>query len=213
MTGLALAVPVLVALAGWIPFLRALRRGSRRAAAVRIGGWALALVVGLPALELAVPGGCAPFFPGAPAYAQEMLQWARRGTGCEGEPACFLPQHALHAGAFAAATLLTAGLAGLAFATVLFGWMGAYAAGLAGATGQPALAVLLAWHPWAVVRVAAYVALGVALAEPLARRGLPRLPGRGRWLAAGLAGLLLDVLLKATLAQLWRRAVLLPLLQ
>lgn len=212
MTALSLAAPLLLAVPGWIPFRRALRRGSRRRAAAWVGAWALTLAVGLPPLGRAVPDGGARLFPGASAYAQAMLQWVRTGSGCEGEPACFLPQHALHAAVFAAATLATAGLAGLVFAAVLFGWMGAYAAALGTAAGRPALAVLLAWHPWAVIRVAAYLALGVALAEPLARRGLPTLPGRARWLAAGLAGLLLDVLLKATLAEAWRRALLRPLL-
>lgn len=211
MTALHLLVPPLLGACAWVPLLRALRQGSRRRAAAWIGAWALALATLLPALEATVPGVSGNLFPGAVPYASEMMSWVRTGVGCEGAPSCFLPQHAAHAAAFAAGALATAGLAGLVFAAVLFGWMGAYAGALGAASGAPALAAVLCWHPWAVLRVAAYVALGVALAEPFARLGLPPLPGRARWFAAGLAGLLLDVLLKTALADAWRSAVLLPL--
>lgn len=211
MTTVQLAVPAVLGGCAWLPFVRALRRGRRGRAAAWIAGWALALVVALPTLETIVPGCSADLFPGAGAYAAEMMRWVGMGVGCEGDPACFLPQHAVHAAAFAVATLATAGLAGLVFAAVLFGWMGAYAGALGAASGAPALAAVLCWHPWAVVRVAAYVALGVALAEPLARLGLPRLSGRCRWLAAGIAGLLLDALLKVALAAPWWRLVVHPL--
>jgi hypothetical protein len=56
------------------------------------------------------------------------------------------------------------------------------------------------------------VALGTALARPLLGRllwrGASRPPLSGRLVAAGLAGVALDLLLKAWLAPFWRRAVL-----
>lgn len=207
-----LVVPPLVALIGWLPLVVALRRGRRGAAAAVTAAWALTLMAGLAGLEAARPGVCAALFPRAAEYRQEMLAWAASGQGCESEPTCFLPRHALHAVLFAAATLATGGYLGLVFASVLFGWMGAYAGGLAAASATPAVAAAAAWHPWALVRVAAYTALGVALAEPLVRFGLPRLPGWGRWLLAGLAGLGLDVILKALLAPWWWAHVIRPLL-
>lgn len=207
-----LVVPLVLALAAWLPFLAALRRGRRRAAVGWVAAWSAALGALMPAVERIAPGVCGAWFAGAARYAESMAEWARTGVGCESTPGCFLPQHLLHAVAFCIASAATAGLAGLVLAAVLFGWMGAYAAALGTASGAPVAAAALAWHPWAVVRVAAYLALGVALAEPLARRGLVPLPGRGRWLLAGSVGLLLDVALKALLARWWQQAVLAPLL-
>lgn len=213
MRALQLLAPLALACPAWVVLVAALRRGSRTVAAARVALWAVILAVALPAGEAIHPGLCAALFPGAATYAAGMAAWADSGSGCEGDPECFLPQHATHAAAFAAATLATGGLAGLAFAAVLFGWMGAYAGALGQASGHPVAAAVLCWHPWALVRVAAFVALGVALAEPLARRGLPPRPGGRRWLAAGLAGLLLDAALKALAAEPWRRLVLEPLLR
>jgi hypothetical protein len=207
-----LLLPGLLAALVWVPFVVALRHGRRLAAAGVVAAWSVALAAGLPALERWSPGVCARSFVGAGEYAAQMAVWARAGVGCESDPACFVPQHLLHAVAFVVGSVATAGLAGLAFAAVLFGWMGAYAAALATASGAPVAAAALAWHPWAVVRVAAYLSLGVALAEPLARHGLPALPGRGRWVAFGVTGLVADIALKALFAAFWQRAVLLPLL-
>jgi hypothetical protein len=203
--------PPLLALVAWLPLVGALRRGRRGVAVAVVALWAALLAGGTAALEVRRPGSCAALFPRAAEYREEMLTWARNGEGCESSPACFVPQHLLHAALFAAATVATSGYLGLVFASVLFGWMGAYAGGLAATSGTPLWAAALAWHPWAVVRVAAYLALGVALAEPLIRLGLPRLPGWRRWLLAGLAGLAVDIVLKALLAPWWWARVIHPL--
>ncbi len=209
---LLLFVPFLLALVAWLPFVALLRQGRRGGAVAVVGTWAAMLMVGLPLLEMQFPGICGRMFPGAARYGASMLSWAVTGVGCESDPTCFLPQHLLHAGIFAVATLATGGLLGLVFASVLFGWMGAYGGGLAVISTTPTVAALASWHPWAVVRVAAYLALGVALAEPLVRFGLP--PGRPRfpWLAAGVAGLVVDVVVKMVLATTWWRVVVHPLL-
>lgn len=206
-----LIVPPLLALVAWLPLVGSLRRGRRGVAVAAVALWAALLAGGTAALEVRRPGSCAALFPRAAEYREEMLSWARSGEGCESSPSCFVPRHLLHAALFAAATVATGGYLGLVFASVLFGWMGAYAGGLAGASGTPLLAAALAWHPWAVVRVAAYLALGVALAEPLVRLGLPRPAGWRRWLLAGLAGLAVDIVLKALLAPWWWARVVHPL--
>ncbi len=202
--------PLLLGLPGWLGFAHAVRGGRRRDAVAWVVLWTALLMVGLPAVESRRPGTLPRLAPGAERYGTAMLEWAATGNGCESEPRCFLPQHALHAGVFAVAAAASGGLLALAFASVLFVWMGTYAAGLAAASGR-SIAVLLAWHPWALLRVAAFIALGLALSEPLLRRGLPPLPGRGRWLAAGCAGLLADALLKALLAPWWWAHVIHPL--
>jgi len=207
-----LAVPPLLALVAWLPLVASLRRGRRGQAALVVAAWAVLLATGTAAVEAWRPGSCAAAFPRAAEYQREMLAWVASGEGCESSVACFLPRHLLHAALFAAATVATGGYLGLVFASILFGWMGAYAGSLAALSDTPLTAAVLAWHPWAVVRVAAYIALGVALAEPLVGLGLPRPPGWRRWLLAGLAGLALDILLKAWLAPWWWAHVIRPLL-
>ena len=139
-----------------------------------------------------------------------MLEWVTTGTGCEGDPRCFLPQHILHLGVFLLLARTTAGLGGLAMGAVLFGWMGAYTGALAARAVNPS-ALLLGWHPWAVLRVAGFILLGLACTEPMARRGLPPLPGRQRLWRWGLALCLADAILKGLAAEWWRLQVLLPL--
>ncbi len=207
-----LVVPPALALVAWLPLVAALRRGRRGVAALVVAAWAVLLAAGTAAIEAWRPGSCAAAFPRAAEYRQEMLAWADSGEGCESNIVCFLPRHLLHAALFAAGTVATGGYLGLVFASILFGWMGAYAGGLAALSEAPLTAALAAWHPWAVVRVAAYIALGVALAEPLVGFGLPRPAGWRRWLLAGLAGLVLDILLKALLAPWWWAHVIHPLL-
>lgn len=206
-----LVVPPLIALAAWLPLVVALRRGRRGVAALVVASWAVLLATGTAALEVWRPGSCAAVFPRAGEYQREMLAWANGGKGCESSVACFLPRHLLHAALFTAATVATGGYLGLVFASILVGWMGAYAGGLAALSSAPLSAALAAWHPWAVVRVAAYIALGVALAEPLVGFGLPRPPGWRRWLLVGLVGLLLDLVLKALLAPWWWAHIIRPL--
>ena len=71
--------------------------------------------------------------------------------------------------------------------------------------------LLFGWQPWALCRVAAFVVLGVVLAEPLLAR-LKGYPYRGlssarRYLAWAAAGIAADWILKAALAPAWREAL------
>lgn len=200
-------IPALLATPAWLGLLACLRRGDRRRALLVVAVWAGVLGAGLPLLEWWFPGSCARLFPGAARYREAMLTWVQTGRGCEGTPACFVPQHLAHLVLFTLATVATAGLGGLAFGVVLFGWMGAYTGGLAQLSGSP-LGLAVGWHPWATLRVAAFLFLGVALAEPLARWGLPPLPGRSRFLLRGLMLVAADLALKWLLAEWWRMSVL-----
>ncbi|MFN3414531.1 MAG: hypothetical protein ACK42L_10785 [Thermoanaerobaculum sp.] len=196
----------------WAALRRYLKKGRRGAATLAVGTWFALFALALGVLETRWPGLCGRFFPGAQAYADGMLAWVHTGVGCEGTPSCFIPQHLAHLTAFLLLTLTTGGVGGLALATVLFGWMGAYTGGLA-LLSQTPWALVAGWHPWALLRVLGFLLLGVAFSEPLLAGGLSSLKRNQRWWLAGLALCVADVLLKWACAEAWREGVLLSLLR
>ncbi len=191
----------------WLVF-----HARRLAAVLLMAGWFSTLAVVLALLEVRYPGVCGRLFPGAQTYAEDMLAWVRTGSGCEGSPSCFVPQHLAHLATFLGLTLATGGLGGLVLAVVLFGWMGAYTGGLAVLAQNP-WAFLAGWHPWALLRVAGFLFLGVAFSEPLLGGGLASLWKNRHWWLAGFAFCVADVLVKWCCAEAWRVAVLQPLLR
>jgi hypothetical protein len=90
---------------------------------------------------------------------------------------------------------------------LLMNYMSYYVGQLASLSQQPLLVACLAWHPWTVARVVAFVILGALISEPLLLR--LRFPQQARRSIAAPAALalgllLLDGLLKYTLASAWR---------
>lgn len=194
----------------WVRFRQLVVQSRRRVAALLVAGWFLALAMALAFLESRFPGTCGRLFPGAQAYAEGMLEWVRTGSGCEGTPSCFLPQHLMHLALFLGLTWATGGFGGMAMATVLFGWMGAYTGKLAVLAESP-WAFVAGWHPWAVLRVVGFVLLGVAFSEPLLGGGLSALRKSQRWWLPGFAFCLADLLVKWFCAEAFRVSVLQPL--
>jgi hypothetical protein len=137
-----------------------------------------------------------------------MFTWIRTGVGTEGSPRAFIPQHALHLGAFVVLSLLTASALSITMGAVLMNYMDFYVASLARA-GAPAWAVvLLGWQPWAIARVAAFSTLGVVLAQPLLRRvrpGVAPLQASRPFVIVAATLLLADVALKTLFAPAWGR--------
>lgn len=198
--GLAWAVPLLAPLTLWRPF-------ARRVRADAIGGawriamlWAVLLAVGVMVLVLAQPGPARAAIIHGETYKAEMFPWIATGEGRESDPARFVPQHLLHLGAFLILTLVSGGYLGLALGAALLDYMAYFVASYALASHNAA-ALLLAWVPWSVVRIAAFVLLGALASRPLLVHGFEPPDRRHLRLALiGVAGLLVDVVLKAALA-------------
>jgi hypothetical protein len=199
-------LPILNTLAAFPVMVACLRGGAvRRAVAVMLV-WALVMAVCATALSWWRPDGSERLILNGAAYRQEMFAWVRTGIGAESEPSRFLPQHLLHGSVFAALSLATGSALSMPMGAVLMNYMGHYVGTLAARSATPLATALLAWPPWALVRVASFVVLGVVLAGPV----LGRVFGfafawrdQRRLLAAGLAGLVVDATVKWLLAPWW----------
>jgi hypothetical protein len=209
--GIPILVPILNTLASFPFMVLALKRGDVRGAVGRMLLWALAMGVTATLMSYARPEQTGLLFLRAQAYRTEMFNWVLTGTGPESTPSQFIPQQMGHAAMFAGLALATGGALGMPMGAVLMNYMGHYVGTLAETSAHPALTMLLAWHPWAVIRVISFVAIGVVLSAPVLSRiakfhvdwntARPLLAWAG-------AGLVLDVLLKALLAPAWQRLLL-----
>lgn len=209
--GMPLVVPVLNTLASYPFMLSALRRGRPRDAILLMLLWALSMGVCATLIAYAAPWRASAIFLRGDAYRAEMFTWVMTGRGAESSPSQFIPQQAGHAALFVMLALATAGTLAMPMGAVLMNYMGTYVGSLAAASRHPAAAMLLGWHPWAVIRVASFVALGVVLSAVLLSRAFRFQVdwrfGR-RVIALAACGLVLDVALKAALAPGWQRLLL-----
>ena len=209
--GWALGVPALVPVlntAASFPFMvLALKRGDLRLAIARMLVWALAMGVCATLLSFARPAQTETLFLHAAEYRAEMFAWVLTGRGAESAPSQFIPQQAAHTLLFVALALATGSVLAMPMGAVLMNYMGHYVGTLAAQSAHPMLTLLLAWHPWAVIRVVSFVALGVVLSVPVLSRVARMKPvGDVRpYLAAAGGGLVLDVVLKWLLAPAWQR--------
>lgn len=209
--GVPALIPILNALAG-VPFMAlALRRGAVRLAIARMLVWALALGVCATLLSYGRPAATDTLFLNGASYRTEMFTWVLTGRGAESTPSQFIPQQARDAAIFAGVALATGGVLAMAMGAVLMNYMGHYVGALAASSARPGATMLLAWAPWAVVRVISFVAIGVALAMPIwarvGRRPIDWTEARAP-LALACAGLLVDVVTKWLMAPAWHRLLL-----
>jgi hypothetical protein len=204
--------PVLVPLlntAASFPFMvRALERGDLRLAIGRMLVWAMTLGACATWLSYVRPAATDMLFLRGAAYRTEMFAWVATGRGAESSPSRFIPQHAAHAALFVCLTVVSGGVLAMPMGAMLMNYMGHYVGTLAAISAHPAWTMVLAWHPWAVIRVISFVILGVVLSRPL----LSRVVGfKAEWrdarsfLAIAAGGLVLDVVLKWVLAPTWQR--------
>src|ERR1043166_2671026 len=209
--GIPIVLPMLNAAAG-VPFMiAALRAGDLRRAGARMLLWALAMGVCATLWSYARPAQTDRLFVRGEAYRTEMFRWVLTGNGVESTPSQFIPQHAGHAAVFAAVAVATGSLLAMPLGAVLMNYMGHYVGALAAASRHPVWTLVLGWHPWAIVRIICFVAMGVVLAVPLLSRVTTvriDVPAAKRLLAIAAAGLVVDVLMKSLLAPSWQHLLL-----
>lgn len=221
-TGGPFVLPIAATLVAWPVLAILVARGRRAAAAGAVLAWAATLSATLIVMTAPAPAGMDPMVLNGPAYRDEMFGFIRTGAGREADPGQFVPQHLLHVTAFALLAVLSGGLLGIAMGAALVGYMSFYVGSLAAACPGSLLPYVAGWPPWAILRVAGFVLIGVVLAEPaiaaLHRRAGGPSTAKSRWWvdprgprfarrALGLAfGLLLaDIAMKTWLAPHWAR--------
>ena len=204
-----LVLPILATLCVY-PFMASLiARGRRPAATLAALLWAASLSAAIIAATRRDPAMMGGIVLHGPAYRDEMFAFVRSGAGRESDPFQFVPQHLLHLLVFASLSIVSGGALGILLGAVLVGYMSYYVGSLAAAGGAPATALLYGWPPYAILRVVAFVILGVCLSEPLLLRLRRRSTGspspaarRPYYLAAALL-LLADLIIKWLCAPAW----------
>jgi hypothetical protein len=209
--GVPALVPVFNTVASFPLMVLALRRGDLRLAVARMLLWALTLGVTATLLSYARPIETGQLFVRAPQYRAEMFTWVATGRGIESAPAQFIPQHVAHAALFCGLALISGGTVGMMMGAALMNYMGHYVGTLAESSAHPMRTLLLAWHPWAVIRIICFVVIGVVLSIPVLSRLVALTvdwrQARRLLICAG-SGLVVDVMLKTLLAPTWQRLLL-----
>lgn len=193
--------PFVAPLALWPSFSAAVRAGRRRRALSLGLLWALLLTVSTIVLTQVAPQAAGRGIWNAEPYRSEMFRWIESGVGKENEPARFVTEHLAHLGGFVVLSLASGGYLGLVLGAALLAYMNYFVGAFALSAQAPIAGAVVAWVPWAVLRVVAFVALGSILARPLLV-GWSRAfgPAERRWIAWALAGIAGDLLLKTLLA-------------
>jgi hypothetical protein len=221
--GLALAVVPLSLVGGipggrwWLPlwtallafpcFLAYLREGEWGKGLRAMAVWSAALAAGVILATVLFPERMEEVIWRGAEYREEMFGWLASGQGAEGDWRQFLPQHLLHASLFVVAAGISAGFLGLVMGTLLMNYMAFYVGALVLQAEASPMVLLLAWPPWAMLRVVAFLMLAFPVSAWLWRRPLGLLWPAGvarRFLLAALILLVTDLVLKYSLAPVWR---------
>src|SRR4029079_10338665 len=191
--GVPSLVPVLNTLPAFPFMIASLRRGQTGEAIVRMLIWAAALAVCATTISYLWTPETGGLFLRGEAYRREMSACVLTGAAPEADTRQSLPQHAAHAAVFGIAALGTGSLLAMPMGALLMNYMAYYVGALAAASAHPFRAALLAWVPWALLRIASFVTLGVVLAGPVLGRLFGfryDLRAQNRWIALAGGGLI-----------------------
>ncbi|HUO86707.1 MAG TPA: hypothetical protein VM617_04890, partial [Thermoanaerobaculia bacterium] len=142
---------------GW--FQRRVRFGDHLGAWGIGMAWAGLLSLGVVLLVYLAPEAAVRGIVNGEPYRDEMFGWIASGEGREVTPSRFLPEHLLHLGLFVLLTWVSGGYLGLVLGAFLVAYMSAFVGSYAVAVDALVLGPLVAWVPWSVLRVAAFVLL------------------------------------------------------
>lgn len=180
---------------GW--FQRRVRFGDHLGAWGIGMAWAGLLSLGVVLLVYLAPEAAVRGIVHGESYRDQMFGWIATGEGREVTPSRFLPEHLLHLGVFILLTWVSGGYLGLVLGAFLVAYMSAFVGSYAASVDALVLGPIVAWVPWSVLRVAAFVLLGVVFTKPLlVRQPWPFGRPEKVLLLLALSGIVGDLLLK-----------------
>lgn len=209
LAGLPWLTPVLQTALAYPILYRDLKRTDLGGGLRHMLFWAWAVSLCTIAVTIAFPEAAARAIPHGEAYRIEMFEYIRTGIGSEGNPALFLPEHALHYAVTMAISFVTIALGGLFLGSYLLGYMNYYVGTLIAQGEDPLWGALFGWPIWSMVRVAAFVMGAIAMAHVAHALVLKRSRWDGETLRAFLIWsstlFLSDIVIKGLLGHQWRR--------
>jgi len=194
-------LPLVAPLPLWFAFRERVRTRDYLGAWTLGMAWAVLLSAGVILLVLWWPDAARAGILHGEDYRREMFGWITTGIAPENDPRIFIPQHLLHLTVFLILTWASGGYLGLVLGALLVAYMSDFVGSYAAARGHPLAGSFLAWVPWSVVRVCAFVLLGALFSRPLMeRRAWPFERWEARLILLALAGIVVDILVKSFFA-------------
>ena len=137
-------------------------------------------------------------------YSESMFRWIETGILPEGNSIQVIRTHLQQTLIYCALAFISGNLISLIFGCMLLNYMNFYVSRLA-ARSKSWKAFVFGWNPWSVVRVLAFLWLGVVLGAPVASYILKmNVEFRFIWLIIGIIGVVIDLILKLTISDNWR---------
>jgi hypothetical protein len=199
-------VPVICILPAYPVMVYALKIGRRNIAILLMVLWALLLGMSMTVWIYKYPETAKYSILNGEKYKKEMIEWVLTGVGKEGNPMQFIPVHIVELVAFIILSLLSGSIVSILMGVVLINYMAYYVAHLA-AMGHSSAFFVLGWHPWSVLRIIAYILMGVILSEPFISRIFHykyQFTQARKLLKIALCLWVLDMIVKALFASTWR---------
>jgi hypothetical protein len=138
-------------------------------------------------------------------YTESMFRWIETGILPEGNSSQVIRTHILQSLIYCALAFITGNLVSLIFGCILLNYMNFYVSQLASRSNQSWKAIIFGWNPWSVVRVIAFLWLGVSLGVPFVSYIVKiKVDFQFIWLFPGIVGLIVDLILKLTISNYWR---------
>lgn len=137
-------------------------------------------------------------------YSKSMFRWIETGILPEGNSIQVIRTHLQQTLIYCALAFITGNLISLIFGCMLLNYMNFYVAQLS-ARNKSWKTFVFGWNPWSVVRVVAFLWLGIVLGIPVASYILRmKLEFQMIWLIPGVLGIIVDLILKLTISNYWR---------
>lgn len=197
------ALPVLTAIAGYFPFAMEAQVSFARGFLILVL-WTLLLSALILWFSRREPERMERLIWRSSEYSDSMMRWIETGELPEGSARQVIFFHLKQTVLYCVLAFLSLNFLALVLGSALLNYMNFYVAQLSRRSSRAGSALWMGWNPWSVIRVLTFLYLGMVVSAPTMWL-LFAIP----WslsavlLLPAVAGLLLDLFLKMTLARRW----------